>query len=98
MATPSEIDGARVLEIAEIAGRVTASGHVRHNVDGAALGPVPKLAIARYAGSSEVYLFHCDDAWAVLTDTLHDSVAAAKEHAEFEYPGSENLWQKWNAV
>jgi hypothetical protein len=94
---PREIDGARVLETAEIEGRATATGNTRHIVRGKAMDPASRLVIAQYAGEPGVYLFYCDRSWVVLNDTLHDSITKAKEQAEFEYAGSSALWRA-NAV
>lgn len=45
------------------------------------------LAVARYDGEESVYLFYCDPEWVVITDTLHESEAAADEQARLEFPG-----------
>ena len=92
MGPPREIDGARVLETAQIEGRVTSTGNTSHIVNGEVMRAPSFLAIAQYTGKSGVYLFYCDRSWAVLNDTFHDSVANAKEQAEFEYAGSNALW------
>jgi hypothetical protein len=93
-----EIDGAEVLETAEIEGRAVPTGSTRHIGPSGAMGPVPFLAIARYVGEAGVYLFYCDSNWAVQSDTFHESVAIAKAQAEFEYAGSIQLWRQSNAV
>jgi hypothetical protein len=81
---PSTIDGAEVLLTADI-GAARRTGRTRHVVDGAVRTDVSHLAIARYPGGDEVYLFSCDDAWEVVTDTCHDDVREALDQARFEY-------------
>jgi hypothetical protein len=95
---PCKIDGAVVLETAEIQGRAVPTGATRHFSGEGEIGPVPHLALAQYSGESGVYLFYCDENWTVLSDTFHDSVAAAKSQAEFEYARSITTWRKANAV
>lgn len=94
---PAMLDGAVVLGTT----RLIPSAHtakVRHEVQGELIEAASNLAIARYADQSGFYLFYCDAAWTVLTDTWHDSIEAAVAQAEFEYTGSSNTWIATNAV
>ena len=50
------------------------------------------LANCQPPGSRKFYLFGCDDDWNVVTDTWHQTLADAKEQAEFEYEGISNTW------
>jgi hypothetical protein len=50
------------------------------------------LAICSYEGSDGYYLFYCDSSWESVTDTYHDTIADAKDQAEFEYSNTENDW------
>ncbi|MCP2289133.1 hypothetical protein APR08_002050 [Nocardia amikacinitolerans] len=50
-------------------------------MDGLVVDGFAGLAITQYDASPAVYLFYCDAAWNVVTDTCHDSVAAAREQA-----------------
>ena len=81
---PSHLDGAEVLRFA-ILSRAQHSVAV-HAVDRVAVAPVAALAICRYAEEAGCYLFYCDSEWAVLTDTLHDSIDGAANQAGFEFP------------
>jgi hypothetical protein len=35
------------------------------------------------------HLFYCDEAWSVVTDTLHDDEQAAEAQARWEFDGVE---------
>jgi hypothetical protein len=43
------------------------------------------LVIARYPENDGAYLFYCDEAWSVVTDTLHDGERAAAAQARWEF-------------
>lgn len=81
---PPTLDGATVRYVADVAA-LHPTGNTRHVVTGERVERFAALAICRYDDPGEgVYLFYCDDAWNVVTDTLHESVAAAEEQARFE--------------
>jgi len=84
METPPEtLDGARVLQVANLAGAQPTGKtlHVGFDVNSFAA-----LAIAQYeAEPSGVYLFYCDADWNVMDDTWHEDVDAASEQANFEF-------------
>jgi hypothetical protein len=84
--TPSEIDGATVLKVADLAG-TTATGYTRHESHGELQVGFTKLAITQYEGGVGTYLFYCDDEWRCLNDTYHDDAAAAEERAALEFDG-----------
>ncbi len=90
---PENIDGARVLLYSMIDSRHRVTGSCRHVVRGAEMGAVDCLAICKYDEDPGYYLFYCDTEWHTLTDTLHDTIDAAKEQAEFEYEGSSGTWE-----
>ena len=94
---PAMLDGAVVLRTARLF-PAAHTGNTRHAVAGEAGQATSRLAIARYPDQSGFYLFYCDAAWSVLTDTWHESVEAAVAQAEFEYTGSSNAWIATNAV
>jgi hypothetical protein len=50
------------------------------------------LAIARYDGASDCYLFLCNEEWATQNDTDHRTIDEARELAESLYPGISNRW------
>jgi hypothetical protein len=60
-------------------------------VDGKELGRVPRLAICEDEKIG-VLLFHCNRSWTVLGCSGHESIAAAKEKAEWIYPGLAEHW------
>ena len=82
---PTMIDGAGVLAIASI-DQAQATGWTRHVVAGElANDRIRQLAIAQYEGQPGFYLFYCDEAWTVVTDTFHDDIAAARDQARLEF-------------
>jgi hypothetical protein len=89
---PEELDGARVLAFAVVDGSVAPTGGTTHRVGDEVLGPAAGPAIARYDGDGQCYLFYCDQAWQVVTDTCHPTLALAREQAEFEYRGVSARW------
>jgi hypothetical protein len=89
---PETLDGARVLAFSVIDGSVTPTGGTTHRIEDEVLGPAAGLAIAQYDGDGQFYLFYCDPAWQVVTDTCHPSLELAREQAEFEYSGVSSRW------
>jgi hypothetical protein len=89
---PELLDGARVLAFAVVDAAVTPTGATTHRIESAVMGPAAGLAIARYDGDEQFYLFYCDPAWQVVTDTCHPSQKLAREQAEFEYRGVSACW------
>jgi hypothetical protein len=81
-----ELDGAKVLKVAEVTPDVRVTGATRHYVEGVLFGPADALAIAD-AGEGGIYLFYLDAAAQAVTDTWHLSVEDALRQAEFEYNG-----------
>lgn len=47
--------------------------------------PPAELRIARYPGEPNVYLLYLDGEGREVTDTYHESVAAAQAQAEWEF-------------
>ena len=91
---PKTIDGAGVLWFTTIDGRHRYTGACRHVVRGIPLGAAAGLAICQYRIEGEFYLFYCDNNWNTLTDTCHESLARARQQAEFEYEGTSQTWQE----
>ena len=89
---PAELDSFRVVLSTPIDWRHTPTDACHHSVGGEDLGPVEALAICTDGDS--FYLFYCDNAWAVITDTWHSSLEDAKTQAEFEYLGVSATWQR----
>jgi len=51
------------------------------------------LRIVQYEDSWGYYLFSCDADAAEFTDTLHETIDAAKEQAEFEFNVRPDEWE-----
>lgn len=81
---PLVIDGAQVKFVALLGREQVATGATHHSV---ADFPqqVAALAIAQYEDDVSVYLFYCNSEWEVVSDTCHESVAAAIAQAEWEF-------------
>ena len=86
-APPRELDGAAVIYYVVLSGKHRRTGAYRHFVDGQLMGAVPALALCQYMGEDAAYLFHCSDAWEVITDDLFASVEDALEQAAVQYEG-----------
>jgi hypothetical protein len=68
--------------------QVDEQGHGRTEV------PEPvELRITQYEDVDGFYLFYCDDDGVELTDTYHDSLAAAMRQAEREFNVREDEWE-----
>ena len=52
------------------------------------------IALCRYEGKSEVYIFDCDEELNVIGDTIHDSFEEAIEVVKNSYKGQEIIWYK----
>ena len=87
---PRVLDDALVLKYADLSA-ARATGGTRHIVRGELADDFQGLAIARYDSDPGYYLFYCDAAWNVVTDTFHDTVDAAIAQAEFEFDSVEFL-------
>lgn len=91
---PTNIGGATVLRWTVIDDRHVPTGGCRHVVGGELLGPAAGLAVCRYEGEENVYLFGCDASWSPVTDTWHLTVEEAMEQAEHEYTGVSATWNE----
>ena len=89
---PSKVGGARVVLYSVLDQRHRPTGACRHVVDGEPQAPFAGLAICQYESEEAYYLFYCDEDWNAVTDTWHQSLAEAREQAEFEYEGVRATW------
>lgn len=97
MEVPKILDSAVVLRYAHVTDDVRATGNTRHlrgalPVDGELVGgelipPAKALAIARYPGEDNVYLFGLDENGQVQSDTWHETVEDGLAQADYEYEG-----------
>lgn len=91
---PNQIDGAAVVLATPIDERHRHTGKCRQVVAGRLMEPAAGIAICRYDGEENVYLFGCDEHWSCVTDTWHQTIEEARRQAEFEYEGSSATWQR----
>lgn len=87
-AQPNLIDGARVLLYADTS-RFSKTDAVRHLRDGRQQFSFAPIAICRYDGSDDCYLFLCDENWQTANDNLYDSIDEAIESALQQFAGLE---------
>ena len=87
MEPPREIDGAVVIQWAEVNADVLPTGRTRQVVEGDAEGSFAALAIGRYDDAAGYYLFYLDPSGNAVTDTHHDTVEGAVAQADYEYIG-----------
>ncbi|MFI8977404.1 hypothetical protein ACIGO9_31310 [Nocardia asteroides] len=83
---PKEVDGATV-ELFAFTRDAHATRATRHSEIENPDTEVAALAIAKYEGSSDYYLFYCNEAWVALTDTWHPSLESAIDQANYEFSG-----------
>jgi hypothetical protein len=83
---PPHLDGALVLRYA-----ISQHGAFYH-LGGEAHVAVPAMAICRYDGAREVYLFKCDTDWEVIMDTDCDSVDEAMQTAARQAKSETPVW------
>ena len=81
-APPPQLDGAHVLRYA-----ISQHGGF-HHYGGEPPVPVAAMAICRYDGSSDVYLFDCTTDWEVIGDapwfSVDEAMQIATQHANSE--------------
>ena len=69
------------------------TGNCQHlNLSMGERDPVPAFVAITIADDS-FYLMRFNAQWEFITDTWHDSVAAAQSQAEFEYSGVSETWR-----
>lgn len=95
MDAPRTINGATVLQVADIADLMP-TGRTRHVIGDSDAPPFAALAIAKFDSAPGYYLYYCDDDWNPLTDTYHASVEQAIAQAEFEF-GSLNFYPPFDS-
>lgn len=81
---PRAIDNALVLRVADLCD-ARPTGSTKHFGPRGELPGFSALALARYGEDDGVYLFYCDEAWNVVTDTYHDDLEGAVAQAEYEF-------------
>ncbi|MET8331740.1 hypothetical protein [Streptomyces sp. NPDC005181] len=87
VSAPTVLDGASVELYAQVEDAQRSTRRTRHSVDSFE-ERLSNLAITRYDGDPDYYLFYCSAEWEVLTDTCHPTKQEAIEQANFEF---ENL-------
>jgi hypothetical protein len=89
---PSIVGGARVVCYTPIDERHIKTDNTVHLVAGHEIAEPQGLVIAQYDGEEFYYLFGCNEAWESQSDTWHETLADAKDQAEFEYKGTLTTW------
>lgn len=89
---PKKLDGATVLRWSMIDDRHNWTDPCRHFVAGQLQGKFRGLAVCRYDGAEEVYLFYCDAEWNVVTDGFYSKLEDAVSEAESKYEGVAETW------
>jgi hypothetical protein len=89
---PPKLERGKVICWAIVDSSVEPTENTRHFVDGAHVGPFPRLMVATFPGDDGYYLLYCDESWNEITDTWHASLEDAKRQAEFEYRGINSRW------
>jgi ClpX C4-type zinc finger len=94
-APPPVLSSARVIAYALVDDQVEYTGRLLLvNLEGQALGRVPRLAICEnLADPRTVLLLHCDDSWNVLGLVGAETVDSCKREVERTYRG---IGEKWN--
>ncbi|MBC7900569.1 MAG: hypothetical protein H7070_11020 [Saprospiraceae bacterium] len=95
---PKQVSNANVVAYTVIDERHRHTGNCEQIVAGVLMGAALGLAICQYDGETSFYLFGCDENWDVLTDTWHETLADAKEQAEFEYDGISATWNSFDEI
>jgi hypothetical protein len=81
----------RVIASARIPGG--ANSRAEHTVDGVPVSSAFWLRIIQFEGEEGMYLIRYGVDQKELTDTLHDTLSAAMDQAEFEYGTTPGDWQ-----
>lgn len=92
MNPPNQIGNADLVAYVALEDKHIRTGFTEHWVGGKLVKDFYGLAICKYPNSNGYYLFYCDSAWVDITDTYHETIEDAIEHAEFEYTNTENDW------
>ena len=93
---PREIEGAQILEVAELNNVAYPSWRLPCDDYGRRQERPTYLAIAGYPDEESVYLFGVNANWEVLWDSACDSVAQAKRYAANESAAVTKLWKRMN--
>lgn len=94
---PNTLSGADVVCFASITD-LHPSGGTTHRVNGEVRQAFAHLAIVKYPDDGSHYLFYCDLAWGVVTDTWQATIDDAMHQAEHEYPGVSELWIDYSSL
>jgi hypothetical protein len=88
---PAFIDGTEVVCYAKIPAP-TKSDDDSFMVASGLQGPLCWAVVTHYADDNSFYLFGCDRAWQVITDSYHATLNDALTEASYEYEGIGNEW------
>ena len=95
---PRSLDGAVVLYHVELPAQHQHSV-IGCSADGTEIDRAPYLAICRYPGEEQVFLFTCAENWEVLADSVFGSVEAALKDAAASFKGlHRSAWTKADGI
>lgn len=95
---PLMLDGARVLEYAELDRTIAPTGRISISVGGAPvdLNSVAGIAIAENLVEGGVFLLHCNERWETLAAGHYADHDAARRSAEEAYSGLSMRWKPYH--
>jgi len=93
MECPGTIGGMKVICFGTIDSQQRHTKHTRQVIAHKSIGPLRRLVICEGLGNHSFYMFGCNDLWASITDTWHQSLKDAQAHAESEYAGVSETWK-----
>lgn len=97
---PLMLDGARILEYAEIDRTVAPAGRISVSVGGAPvdMNSVAGVAIAEDLVEGGVYLLHCNERWETLAAGHYAGLDAARTSADEAYAGLTMRWKQYHEL
>lgn len=94
MNIPSELDGAKIILYTRnsISNEFRTVGLLNDNNEVFDEIPITAMAICKYEGGNEYYLFSCNLNGEVVGDFNHDTLEEAKESAKFNHNVGDEDW------
>ena len=93
MECPEKMGDMKIVCFASIDPKHRHTRRTRLMIDRKAIGSLRGLAICEGLGHHSFYMFSCNDAWASITDSWHQSLKEAHTQAESEYAGVSETWK-----
>jgi hypothetical protein len=97
---PLMLDGARVIEYAELDRTVAPTGRISVTVGGAPvdMNSVAGVVMAEDLIDGGVFLLHCNDRWETLAAGHYANLAAARQSADEAYSGLTMRWKPFHEL